>query len=79
MDCSILSVPPGTPRPAGSQRLAGFRDGAYLAFRTGREALMNLGDALLTETNARSLGELSLSPHFTRQGPACTRECRTPS
>lgn len=60
MDCSTHDVPVHTPRPQGCGPLASFRDGVYLAFSHGR-------DALLTDTQARSLAELSLSPHFARQ------------
>lgn len=74
MDCSTHNVsvrasdvPVYTPRPQGCGPLAEFRDGVYLAWTHGRDALMNLGDALLTDTQARSLAELALSPHFARQ------------
>jgi hypothetical protein len=39
-------------------------------FERSRDALFNLSDALLSETQARSLPELSLSPFFTRQWPS---------
>jgi hypothetical protein len=51
MDCNIL---------------ADFRRTLYACFQRAGDALMNLVDALLTETPARSLAELSLSPCFER-------------
>lgn len=39
-------------------------------FERSRDALFNLSDALLSEPQARSLPELSLSPFFTRQWPS---------
>ena len=36
----------------------------------GADALFNLADALLCETQAQSLPELSLSPYFERQWPS---------
>ena len=48
--------------------LAEFRDGLSLCFERAGDALMNTADALLTETAARSLPELSLSPCFERIG-----------
>lgn len=50
--------------------LAAFRRGLYGCFGNGRDALMNTCDALLTETSARSLPELSLSPCFARRWPS---------
>ena len=47
--------------------LAEFRDGLSLCFERAGDALMNTADALLTETAARSLPELSLSPCFRRK------------
>lgn len=55
MDCNILSE---------------FRRAAYACFTRAADALMNIADALLTETRARSLAELSLSPFFQRQWPS---------
>jgi len=49
--------------------LAGFRRTLYGCFRRAGDALMNLVEALLSETPAQSLVELSLSPFSTRQGP----------
>ena len=39
-------------------------------FERSRDALFNVSDALLSESQARSLPELSLSPFFTRQWPS---------
>lgn len=50
-----------------SNTLSGFRRGLYTCFCKAGDALMNLADALLTETPARSLPELSLSPFFERR------------
>jgi hypothetical protein len=47
-------------------RLYDFRRRAYACFERASDALMNVADALLTETGARSLAELSLSPFFER-------------
>jgi hypothetical protein len=55
MDCNIL---------------AAFRRKTYACFERAADALMNVADALLTETRARSLAELSLSPFFERQWPS---------
>ena len=46
--------------------LAEFRRKTYDCFTRAKDALMNVVDALLTETPARSLAELSLSPCFER-------------
>lgn len=50
--------------------LAGFRRASYGCFERASDALMDLADALLTETRARSLAELSLSPFFRRHWPS---------
>ena len=47
--------------------LAEFRDGLHQCFKRAGDALMDTADALLTETAAQSLPELSLSPCFRRQ------------
>jgi len=47
--------------------LAEFRSKAYDCFERAADALMNVSDALLTETPAHSLAELSLSPCFERR------------
>jgi DDE superfamily endonuclease len=46
--------------------LTEFRRKTYDCFTRAKDALMNVVDALLTETPARSLAELSLSPCFER-------------
>lgn len=43
---------------------------AYSCFVRAGDAMMNLCDALLCETHARSLAELSLSPFFEREWPS---------
>ncbi|GHO80203.1 hypothetical protein KSD_79740 [Ktedonobacter sp. SOSP1-85] len=43
-----------------------FRHAVYSSFLQGKDALFNLLDALLSECEAQSLIELSLSPHFQR-------------
>jgi hypothetical protein len=50
--------------------LADFRQNLYACFGNARDALMNTCDALLTQTNARSFVELSLSPFFVRRWPS---------
>lgn len=54
MDCNIFS------------RLADFREQLYGCFVKAGDALFNIVDALLSETAARSLAELSLSSFCTR-------------
>jgi hypothetical protein len=49
------------------QTLTDFRAQIYRSFTRAADALMNTVDALLTETQAQSLPELSLSPFFTRK------------
>ena len=58
MDCNTFSA------------LAAFRQELYADFGNGRDALFDACDALLTETQARSFVELSLSPLFTRRWPS---------
>jgi DDE superfamily endonuclease len=53
-----------------SDTLSGFRDDLYACFCKAGDALMNLADALLTETPAQSLPELALSPFFQRRWPS---------
>jgi hypothetical protein len=53
-----------------SNTLANFRRGLYQCFCKAGDALMNLADALLTETSAQSLPELALSPFFQRRWPS---------
>jgi hypothetical protein len=47
-----------------------FRHQLYGCFEQSRDALFNLADALLSETQAHSVIELSLSPHFQRKWPS---------
>jgi len=53
-----------------SNTLCAFQQRAYACFSRAADALMNVADALLTETRARSLAELSLSPFFGRRWPS---------
>ncbi len=48
-------------------RLATFRQAAYVAFRPARDALFELGDVVLLTVHANSFAEFSLSPAFRRQ------------
>ena len=50
--------------------LAQFRGDIYNCLQRAADALMNTIDALLTETPARSLPELSFSPFFQRRWPS---------
>ena len=47
-----------------------IRQQVYACMERGADALFNLGDALLSESQAQSLPELSLSPFFERQWPS---------
>jgi len=51
-------------------RLKQIRQQVYASFDRGADALFNLADALLSESQAQSLPELSLSPFFERQWPS---------
>src|SRR5438105_1990331 len=51
-------------------RLKEIRQQLYACFERGADALFNLADALLSESQAQSLPELSLSPFFERQWPS---------
>src|SRR5437667_9885958 len=51
-------------------RLKQIRQQVYESFDRGADALCNLADALLSESQAQSLPELSLSPFFERQWPS---------
>ena len=51
-------------------RLKHIRQQLYESLERGADALFNLGDALLSESQAQSLPELSLSPFFERQWPS---------
>jgi hypothetical protein len=50
--------------------LKDVRQHLYERFERGADALFNLSDALLCESQAQSLPELSLSPFFERQWPS---------
>ncbi len=50
--------------------LKDIRQQLYACMPRGADALFNLGDALLSESQAQSLPELSLSPFFERQWPS---------
>ncbi len=47
-----------------------FRNASYQSLTRGADALFNLADALLSESQAQSLPELSLSPSFERKWPS---------
>ncbi len=51
-------------------RLKHIRQQLYASLERGADALFNWADALLSETQAQSLPELSLSPFFERQWPS---------
>src|SRR5947209_6999991 len=51
-------------------RLKQVRQQLYASFERGADALFNLADALLCESQAQSLPELSLSPCFERKFPS---------
>ena len=53
-----------------SSRLKQIRQQLYDCFERGADALFNLADALLSESQAQSLPELSVSPFFERQWPS---------
>lgn len=50
--------------------LKDFRHGIYECMTRAADALFNTADALLTETQARSFPELTLSPFFERRWPS---------
>jgi hypothetical protein len=50
--------------------LQAFRHEVYGSMKRAPDALFNLLDALVSEERARSLPELSLSPHFMRKWPS---------
>lgn len=50
--------------------LSEFRQQAYACMESRADALFSLCDGLLSETQARSLPELSLSPYFGRKWPS---------
>ena len=51
---------------AASTRLSCYRCGLYACFSRCGDALMNLNDALISDTAAQSFVELSQSPFFVR-------------
>src|SRR2546428_8896647 len=51
-------------------RLKHIRQQLYESLERGADALFNLSDALLSESQAQSLPELSLAPFFERQWPS---------
>src|SRR5437667_11201927 len=51
-------------------RLKQIRQQVYASFDRGADALFNLTDALLSESQAQSLPELSLSAFFERKWPS---------
>jgi hypothetical protein len=51
-------------------RLAAFRQVAYAALGPARDALFELGDAVLLTVHANSFAEFSLSPAFRRKWPS---------
>ena len=51
-------------------KLAQIREEIYWCFRRARDTLFNVVDALITETQAKSFPELSLSPFFARKWPS---------
>src|SRR4051812_19077983 len=57
--------------------LQAFRQDLYKCFSHSRDGLFNLADALLTETQAHSLIELSLSPLFERKWPSIYEALQT--
>jgi hypothetical protein len=48
----------------------GIRQDVYACFQRASDALFNLTDALLSESQAHSLPELSLSAFFERKWPS---------
>ena len=58
--------------------LKSVRQQMYDSFERSAGALFNLCDALLSESQAQSLAELSLSPFFARQWrEPCMKRCKT--
>jgi hypothetical protein len=56
--------------------LAAYRTEMYACFLRAGDALMNLNDALLTDTAAHSFVELTLSPFFERQWSSAYAACK---
>ena len=50
--------------------LQAFRHGLYECLERGANGLFNLADALLSQPQAQSLAQLSLSPFFQRGWPS---------
>ena len=51
-------------------RLVQFRQELYASFQTRADVLMNLIDAICSNTHAKSIAELSLNPIFRYQYPS---------
>ena len=56
--------------------LTAYRSDLYASFSRAADALMNLNDALLTDTAAQSFVELTLSPFFVREWPSAYAACK---
>lgn len=56
--------------------LFAYRTEMYACFLRAGDALMNLNDALLTDTAAHSFVELTLSPFFAREWPSAYAACK---
>lgn len=56
--------------------LSAYRQELYPCFLKAADALMNLNDALLTDTAAQSFVELTLSPFFEREWPSAYAACQ---
>ena len=56
--------------------LCAYRTEMYACFLRAGDALMNLNDALLTDTAAHSFVELTLSPFFEREWPSAYAACK---
>jgi DDE superfamily endonuclease len=52
-------------------KLSGFRAGLYRCFTRARDALFEVGDALVSHAPARSFVALSQAPCFQRRWPSC--------
>jgi hypothetical protein len=56
--------------------LSDYRTDLYATFSRAADALMNLNDALLTDTAAQSFVELTLSPFFVREWSSAYAACK---
>ena len=56
--------------------LSAYRRDLYPCFLSASDALMNLNDALLSDTAAHSFVELTLSPFFVREGSSAYAACK---